>query len=247
MKKLTTLGISVIAVLATTFAAYAETSDSKTKPEKIGWIKPVEKQIEGWTISIDPALLSGEHKDEGTLAIKMLENHLERIAILVPKKQLADLRKVGIQIEQSHPELGNMQYHPGKDWLVDHGYDPSLVKKVHIPVAKNLFSRQQMLKHPAVILHELSHAYHDQFLSFENPEILAAYNTAMKKGNYKKVLLYDGREVEHYAASNHKEYFAEATEAFLYRNDFYPFVSAELEIHDPKVFALMQKIWGEDS
>jgi len=245
MKKLTTLGIPLIAALAVTFMAYAETSDTKAKPEKIGWIDAVERDIEGWTVSIDPALLSGEHEDEGTLALKMLANHLQRVAILVPEKQLAELRKVGIQIEQSHPELGNMQYHPGKDWLVGNGYDPSLVKKVHIPQARELFSRQQMLKHPAVILHELSHAYHDQFLSFDNPEILDAYKSAMAKGNYKKVMLFDGRQVEHYAATNHKEYFAEATEAFLYRNDFYPFVAGELEAHDPKVFALMKKIWGE--
>jgi hypothetical protein len=231
----------MIATLAVAFIASAE----KARPDKIGWIEPVKRNIEGWTVSIDPALLSGEHKDEGTLALKMLENHLERITILVPEKQLADLRKVGIQIEHQHPELGNMQYHPGKDWLENKGYDPSLVKKVHIPVAKNLFSRQQMLKHPAVILHELSHAYHDQFLSFDNPEILDAYKTAMEKGNYKKVMLFDGRQVEHYAATNHKEYFAEATEAFLYRNDFYPFVAGELKVHDPKVFALMKKIWGE--
>ena len=29
--------------------------------------------------------------------------------------------------------------------------------------------------------------------------------------------------------NNHKEYFAEGTEAYLYRNDFHPFVAAELE------------------
>lgn len=241
MKTLTTLGIPLIATMAISFMAYAE----KTKQEKIGWIEPVERNIEGWTVSIDPALLSGEHKEEGDLALKMLENHLERIAILVPEKQLADLRKVGIQIEQSHPELGNMQYHPGEDWLVEHGYDPGLVKKVHIPVAKHLFSRDQMLKHPAVILHELAHGYHDQFLSFDNPEIIDTYEAAMDKGNYKKVMLFDGRKVVHYATTNHKEYFAEATEAFLYRNDFYPFVAGELEEHDPKAFALMGRIWGE--
>ena len=243
MKKLTLLVIQVLAALAITLTAYTKTTDSKAKPKKIGWLNTVDKQIEGWTVSVDPALLSGRHKEEGDLALKMLENHLERIAILVPEKQLAKLRKVGIQVEQSHPELGNMQYHPGKDWLVKHGYDPKLVKKVHIPIAKNLFSRQQMLKHPAVILHELSHAYHDQFLSFDHPEILAAYNAAMKEGNYNKVMLFDGRLVKHYATTNHKEYFAEATEAFLYRNDFYPFVSGELKVHDPKAFALMKKIW----
>jgi len=243
MKKLVTLGIPLAATLAVSLIAYAE----KAKQEKVGWIEPVERNIEGWTVSIDPLLLSGEHKEEGDLALKMLENHLERIAILVPEKQLADLRKVGIQIEHQHPELGNMQYHPGEGWLVNNGYDPSLVKKVHIPQAKELFSRQQMLKHPAVILHELAHAYHDQFLSFDNPEILDAYDSAMEEGNYKKVMLFDGRQVVHYATTNHKEYFAEATEAFLYRNDFYPFVAGELKEHDPKAFALMKKIWGEDS
>ncbi len=29
------------------------------------------------------------------------------------------------------------------------------------------------------------------------------------------------------------EYFAEGTEAYFYRNDFYPFVRAELKDHDP--------------
>lgn len=245
MKQLTKLGIPLAAAAALLIYANAETSNNKAKPEKIGWIEPVEKQIEGWTIHIDPALLSGEHEKDGELALKMLQNHLQRIAILVPEKQLADLRKVGIWIEWSHPELGSMQYHPGEEWLTDNGYDPRLVKKVHIPQAKELYSRQQMLKHPAVILHELAHAYHDQFLDFEHAGILDAYKSAMEKGNYKKVMLFDGRTVEHYATTNHKEYFAEATEAFLYRNDFYPFVAGELKIHDPKAFELLTQIWGE--
>lgn len=245
MKQLTKLGIPMAAAAALLIYANAETSNSKAKPEKIGWIEPVEKQIEGWTIHVDPALLAGEHEKDGELALNMLRNHLQRIAILVPEKQLADLRKVGIWIEWSHPELTSMQYHPGLDWLENNGYDPRLVKKVHIPQAKELYSRQQMLKHPAVILHELAHAYHDQFLNFEHAGILDAYKSAMEKGNYKKVMLFDGRTVEHYATTNHKEYFAEATEAFLYRNDFYPFVAGELNIHDPKAHELMGKIWGE--
>jgi hypothetical protein len=50
--------------------------------------------------------------------------------------------------------------------------------------------------------------------------------------------------VKHYAATNHKEYFAEATEAYLYHNDFHPFVRAELRQHDPTAFAIMEKVWG---
>lgn len=245
MKNLIKPGIPIAAALALLIYANADTNAAKAKPEKIGWIDPVVQQIEGWTVHVDPALLSGEHAEDGALALKMLGNHLQRVAILVPEKQLADLRKVVIRIEWSHPELGSMQYHPGVEWLENNGYDPRLVKNVHIPQAKELYSRGQMLKHPAVILHELAHAYHDQILDFDNAEILDTYKAAMEKGNYNRVMLFDGRAVPHYATTNHKEYFAEATEAFLYRNDFYPFVAGELKVHDPKAFELMGKIWGE--
>ena len=242
-KKLTLLGLPLAAAVAALSMALAESPAPAVKAQAAPWVTPVERNIEGWTVSIDPALLEGEHKEEGDRALKMLANHLQRIVILMPEKQLAELRTIGIQIEHSHPELGNMQYHPGKDWLMAKGYDPDLVKKVHIPQARALLSRDQMLKHPAVILHELAHGYHDQILDFENPKVIDSYKAAMEKGNYEKVLLFDGRTVQHYATTNHKEYFAEATEAFLYRNDFFPFVSGELKTHDPKVFALMKEIW----
>jgi dipeptidyl-peptidase-4 len=50
--------------------------------------------------------------------------------------------------------------------------------------------------------------------------------------------------VKHYAATNHKEYFAEGTEAYFYHNDFYPFVRAELKQHDPTLHDALEKIWG---
>lgn len=225
------------------FAAVAETE--KSAPAKVGWVETVKLDLQGWTVHADTRLISGEHKESGTRSLSMLANHLERLTILLPEKQLAELRKLEIFIEHSHPELGNMQYHPDLDWITEHGYDPRLVKKVHIPQAAELVSRQQMLKHPAVILHELAHAYHNQILGFEEPEILKAYKNAMKKGIYQKSLLYTGDTVKHYATTNHKEYFAEATEAYLYHNDFYPFVRAELKQHDPAAYAIMQKIWGK--
>ena len=71
-----------------------------------------------------------------------------------------------------------MQYHPSKSWLVANKHDPRLTWKVHLPQARELLSREQMLKHPAAILHELAHACHEQVLSLENPEIIAAYEQA---------------------------------------------------------------------
>jgi len=47
-----------------------------------------------------------------------------------------------------------------------------------------------------------------------------------------------------YAATNEREYFAETTEAFFGRNDFYPFTRADLEKHDPEMFHLLARVWG---
>ena len=59
------------------------------------------------------------------------------------------------------------------------------------------------------------------------------------------MLLYTGRRpVKHYGLNNHKEYFAEATEAYLGVNDFYPFVRGELKKHDPRMYKIMEKVWG---
>ena len=206
---------------------------------------PVARDIEGWKIHIDPALLDGPHREEGGKALTMLANHLQRVKILVPAAPLTNLQTIEIWIERDHPRLKAMQYHPGRDWLVNNGHDPRLTRKVHITQARELLSRGQLLKHPAVVLHELAHGYHDQILGFDHPEILAAYQKSKEAGSYTNVLLYTGQKVKHYGLTNHKEYFAEATEAYLYRNDFYPFVRAELKEHDPACYAVMERIWGK--
>ena len=212
---------------------------------KVTQYQPVVQEMHGWTVHVDPALLTGEHSAQGKRSLSMLANHLERISLLVPGKQLQDMRKLELWIEHQHKTLQNMQYHPSAAWLRSHDCDIRLAKKVHIPIASNLLSRAQLLKHPAVILHELSHAYHDQVLGFGHPEILKAYNRSEKAGIYERVLLYRGGKTRHYARTNHKEFFAEMTESYLGVNDFYPFVRGELKEHDPETFALMAKIWGK--
>jgi len=219
---------------------------SDSKPKRAAGVRfdPVVKEIEGWTVHVDPAMLDGEHQQEGARALSMLANHLQRIALLMPEDRLREMRKLEIWIEHHHPMLGAMQYHPSIGWLRSHGHDPRLAKKVHITRASSLLSRHQLVKHPAVVLHELAHAYHDQILSFDRPDIIQAYEKARSAGTYEKVLLYTGKRVRHYAMQDHKEYFAEATEAYFYRNDFYPFVRAELKEHDPTCHDLLVEIWG---
>ena len=208
---------------------------------------PVVKKLEGWTIKVDPKLLEKENKQFKSQVFTALANHLQRIKYILPEAKVKALQKLPIWLDYHYERLGSMQYHPGVTWLRANKHDPRLVKHVHIPRAKALLNRGQWAKHPYVILHELAHAYHDQVLSngFGNEQVLGAYNEAKAKGIYEKVLLHTGRTVKHYGLTNQMEYFAECTEAYLGVNDFYPFVRAELNEHDPRMFQLMKKIWGE--
>jgi dipeptidyl-peptidase-4 len=224
---------------------YAEKPAPAEAPAKIGWVETVEMNMHGWTVLVDTKLADAAPDSPGARALSMLGNHLERVAILLPEDKLAAVRKLKIFIQEEHPTMKTMGYHPDVEWLTERGYDPRLAKMVHIPRAGTLIDRSQMLKHPAVILHELAHSYHDQVLGFDDASVLKAYQEAMEKGIYEKSLLFNGDTVRHYGATNHKEYFAESTEAYFYHNDFYPFTRAELRLHDPAAFALMERIWGK--
>ena len=134
------------------------------------------------------------------------------------------------------------------DWIekniLDEAADELDRAGISVEAAQQELMRLGGWEHFGEALHELAHAYHDQFLSFNNQRIIDVYDKAMAAGLYDKVLLYNGKKVRHYGANNHKEYFAEGTESFFYRNDFYPFVAAELKEHDPALYNLLVEIWG---
>ena len=65
---------------------------------------------------------------------------------------------------------------------------------------------------PWMVLHELSHAYHDQVLNFDNAEIKAAWQRFVDSGKYKSVLHMNGHMRPHYGLTNPQEFFAEMSE-----------------------------------
>jgi hypothetical protein len=138
-----------------------------------------------------------------------------------------------------------MQFHPDAGWLRAHGYSPDLAKCVHLPRAKDVVRKRNINEQPWCILHELAHAYHDQFLTFEEPRVLAAFEQYKRSGRGDTALLYNGKRVKHYALTNHKEFFAEMTESFFGVNDFFPFTRAELIDSEPELHQLLTRIWLE--
>jgi hypothetical protein len=98
---------------------------------------------------------------------------------------------------------------------------------------------------PAMMLHELAHAWHHQRLGYDHQPIIDAYEAAMEAGLYDEVEYISGGIVEAYATGNHVEYFAELTEAWFWINDFYPFDRNQLSDHDPIGAAVLQGAWNE--
>ena len=103
---------------------------------------------------------------------------------------------------------------------------------------------------PYLLLHELAHAYHDKVLSFKNEAIKAAYEKAKASGTYDEVERFNGNDIvkdEAYAMTTPQEYFAELTEAYFGKNNFYPFNRNELKEHDPEGYAVIEKAWGVET
>ena len=202
------------------------------------------RDIEGWAVRVDDRLLKGEGAALGERALKLLTARLVAITIVVPEKALAKLRAINIELDLDYGDLRTMQYHPDAGWLKAHGYSETLAKCVHIPGAEEFLSPFENHRMPWVVLHELSHGYHDQVLGFDEPRITAQWKKFCAGGKYKSVLTSPGPMREHYGLTDPKEFFAEMTESYFGSNDFYPFVTGELKQAEPETFALMAEIWG---
>lgn len=202
------------------------------------------RQIEGWTVHVDERLLSGAPAELGREALALLGAKLADVAALLPADKVTRLRQVGFWLDLDHGALTSMQYHPSAGWLEQHGYRRELAKAVHIPVAARFTDRRHQQVQPWCVLHELAHAYHDQVLGFDHPEVRAVWESYVASGRGNRALHVDGRKVRHYALTNAKEFFAEMTEAYFGTNDFYPFVHGELKQAEPETHALLRRLWG---
>ncbi len=204
-----------------------------------------ERQIEGWTVQVDDRLLLNDVKVLYDRAIRILANRLYEIRLVVPDDKVKRLQTVKIRLDLTHGELTSAQYHPSVEWLKEHGYSEDLAKSVHIPDAASFFSTQFQRDQPWAVMHELAHAYHDQVLSFDHPQITDAWTQFKTRDRYQQVLHIGGTQRPHYASTNPMEFFAEMTETLFGMNDFFPFNRAELAQEEPEIFELMKEIWGQ--
>ena len=242
VKALAVLAAFALAVLPTIVVGRKPARKPATKPAATRpAITHTVRDIEGWTVHIDNRLLT-TRKSLGDRVLKLLGVKLYDINRVVPAGALAELHKVPIWLHVENKPHACAAYHPSAKWLADHGLNPKMARSVEIANAETFI--KWSLSQPFMVLHELAHAYHHRVLGHGHAQIKAAFKQAVQGKSYESVLRYNGTTGKHYALSNDKEYFAEATEAFFGTNDFYPFVHAELLKHDPRMHNLLKKLWS---
>lgn len=195
-------------------------------------------EIQGWTVRVSGRY--ADHPDVKQAVLDEVRAQLRRITLIVQPEPLAELRKVEIWVEYDYP--GRAQYHPSRDWLVANGYIAEKGKTIEIASAAGFLSWQA--RPVMTLLHELAHAYHDRVLGHGDKRVPEAYARACESGKFDSVVRDNGNVIRHYALTNDKEYFAECTEAYLWVNDYFPFVYGELAEADPAMAKLLREIWG---
>ncbi|OWK40332.1 hypothetical protein [Fimbriiglobus ruber] len=233
------------AVLVVCGVAHSQGSarDAKNAAPKV--TRPVpgyeSRQIVGWDVYVSEKLLA-DQKEATVRALDLLRAQLETITKLVPEGPLERIRGVPLWFNPEYPGVpARAEYHPGAGWLRANHRNPAMVKGVEFTNV-GIFE-PEVKRMPLFVLHELAHAYHDLVLGFDHPKIEAAYARAVESKSYEAVRRHNGKIERAYAITNAREYFAESTEAFFGRNDFYPFDRAELKKHDPDMEALVGELW----
>ncbi len=207
----------------------------------------IDRNVAGWTVHIRRELLEAD-SPATEKALKLLEAQLEEIIRVVPGKAVAELKKVPLWFSPEYPATPpRAEYHPGAGWLRDNQRDAAMAKGVEFTNVRIFEAETRRM--PNFALHELAHAFHDRVLpkGFNNPDLKAAYEIAKRSGKYDRVERQDSEGRKRldvaYALTNPQEYFAESSEAYFTRNDFFPFDRDDLNQHDPETLKLIATLW----
>jgi hypothetical protein len=199
------------------------------------------RTVAGFTVMVSPAAQADPERLRPVLAL--LDEKLTEIGRLVPSSAYRQLRKVRFWIEHDNPETPGMTFHPGADWLREHGYNVDKAGGVEVGNLEHFLSWRSI--QPYMELHELAHAWEFRFMDRRNLRLLErTFAHAKQSGKYNWVLYANGKRRRAYALSNQHEYFAELTEAYFGKNDFFPFNREQLKAHDPEGYELVEGALG---
>ncbi|MFT7485447.1 MAG: hypothetical protein ACI9F9_001297 [Candidatus Paceibacteria bacterium] len=198
-----------------------------------------ERQMEGWTVLVQRELMADEDLCQRVTSV--LEVKLWEIETRLPQAVVERLQSVKIRLHLDRAGCAGGVYHPSQEWLREHDFPEDWARGIEFGNARNFLSwgRQQ----PAMVLHELAHAWHHQVLGYERKEVIEAFEQTEREQTLDEVLYVTGGAKRAYALNNPQEFFAEMSEAWWATNDFFPFVRVEVQESFPHVVGMLESCW----
>ncbi len=192
---------------------------------------------------------------KGQDAVEYMKEDIDHIISIVPEEALTVMRTRAIWMEKNNTANSSAAwYHRSAGYPASIGDLSEKGKCVEI-TNYNYYMSWSDQNQPLMVLHELSHLYHDQGLdqaqkrvvkeAYQNAKGEGLYTTGWYRSNIKYTNQSQWTKVtDVYCMVDEWEYFAELSEAYWGENDYYPFNYEQLMEHDPVGFAMMESIWG---
>ncbi|MCB9844500.1 MAG: hypothetical protein H6811_00735 [Phycisphaeraceae bacterium] len=242
--------VLAVMILAPGRAIALPPSRSQPEPMSMGDM-PVEAYellpLAGFDVRVHPDVDQGSFEFLRLRAAVLFD--LEMIAHVLPEAATARLRETPILLTPAMKARGGWDpacaaYHASADWLTANGLDAAREGSVEI----FSFDRYELWRceQPMMMLHELAHAYH-AIVRADHPEIERTFAAARESGRYERVTRATeatDRTGRAYALTNSTEYFAELSEAYFGRNDFFPYTRGDLREFDPAGFDMIESAWA---
>jgi len=172
-------------------------------------------------------------------SLEVLDANARRIEDVIPAAAWRQISRTPIWLEYEPDWSYVGRYSPASpSWLA--AYDISIAKAGSIQFTSSLAAMAGHQVNP--LMHELAHAYHDLVLSFDDPQIRAAFGRAQASGRYNAVRGPCGWD-RAYAISNPMEFFAVLSETYFGTNDFFPFTRDDLKAFDPDSYRVISGAW----
>ncbi len=169
--------------------------------------------------------------------LQVLESNVKRLEEVLPPAAWEKLFSVPIWLEYEPDKSYGGVYFDSKEWLILNGVTGAKAKSIQFTSSLAIGYKKNPL------MHELAHAYHDLVLSHYYAPIWSAYQHARLSGRYNAVRHSSGRFERAHAMTDHKEFFAELSEAYFANSNFFPFTREDLKEFDPSSFRAISDAW----
>lgn len=197
------------------------------------------ENVAGWNVHVEDTLWNNYPKWTYN-TLRLFQERLSEIANTLPENAVACLRTIDIYLTDSRPGEAPARF-LSTQWSA-RGSDPAMKNSVEFnnpDLLQRYFDNQ-----PMIMLHELAHGYEYRFLTLdETVELARLYKSVFDGQSKYRVTVQKTGIRKHYALENMHEYFAESSEAYWGKNDYYPYDREQLKEYDPAMYEFQERVW----